>query len=95
MAIKVCININSTQISEKHAVKYPRLIRSHGCVIRGNNMRRILEVGRDQWKLENGYGMRWKVECTFSDLKRILLDPNLDIFYYKRVCARILRLIAI
>ena len=74
MGIKVCININSTQISEKHAVKYPRLIRSHGCVVRGNHMRRILEVGRDQWKSENGYNMRWKVECTFSDLKRILLD---------------------
>ena len=74
MGIRVCININSTQISEKHAVKYPRLIRSHGCVVRGNHMRRILEVGRDQWKVENGYGMRWKVECTFSDLKRMLLD---------------------
>ena len=37
-------------------------------------MRRILEVGCDQWKVENGYGMRWKVECTFSDLKRMLLD---------------------
>jgi len=37
-------------------------------------MRRILSVGRDPWKSENGYEMKWKVECTFSDLKRILLD---------------------
>ncbi len=74
MGIRVCININSTQVSEKHAAKYPSLIRSHGCVVRGNHMRRILEVGRDQWKSENGYNMRWKVECTFSDLKRMLLD---------------------
>ena len=66
MGIKVCININSTQISEKHAVKYLRLIRSHGCVVRGNNMRRILEVGRDQWKLENGYGMRWSERSQTS-----------------------------
>ena len=33
MWIKVCINIKRTWISEKHAVKYPKLIRSHGCVI--------------------------------------------------------------
>ncbi len=35
-----------------------------------------LEVmnGRDQWKLEVGYNMRWKVECTFSDLKRLFGD---------------------
>ena len=39
-----------------------------------NHMRRILEVGRDQWRSENGYNMRWKVEYTFSDLKRMLLD---------------------
>ena len=37
-------------------------------------MRCILEVERDQWKSENGYNMRWKVECTFSDLKRMFLD---------------------
>ena len=34
-------------------------------------MKRILEVGKDQWKIETEYGMRWKVECTFSDLKRL------------------------
>ena len=37
-------------------------------------MTRILEIRRDEWKKENGYPMRWKVECTFSDLKRILID---------------------
>lgn len=43
-------------------------------MVRGNHMRRILSVGRGPWKSENGYEMKWKVECTFSDLKRILLD---------------------
>ena len=37
-------------------------------------MRRILEIGRDKWKKEMGYGVRWKVECTFSDPKRMLMD---------------------
>ena len=37
-------------------------------------MKRIMAVGRDQWKLEVGYNMMWKVECTFSDLKRLFGD---------------------
>lgn len=37
-------------------------------------MVRILEVGMDQWKLEVGYGRRWKVERKFSDLKRLFGD---------------------
>ena len=41
---------------------------------RGRQIRRIVEVGRDQWKQEMGYGRRWKVECTFSDLKRLFGD---------------------
>ena len=49
-------------------------IRGHGCMPRGMQKNRILEIGRDEWKKENGYGTRWKVECTFSDLKRILMD---------------------
>ena len=37
-------------------------------------MARILKIGRDKWKKENGYGRRWKVECTFSDAKRLFGD---------------------
>ena len=51
MGIKVCININSTQVSERHAAKYPSLIRSHGCVVRGNHMRR-------SWRSEGTNGGR-------------------------------------
>lgn len=30
--------------------------------------------GGDRWKEEVGYGKRWKVECTFSDIKRLFGD---------------------
>ena len=73
MGIGVCININSPQLRKQMPTGCNR-IRSHGCMPRGMQMKRILEIGRDEWKKENGYGMRWKVECTFSDLKRILMD---------------------
>ena len=73
MGIKVCINIKSPQLGKfDPGTRYEA--RNHGCLPRGQQMRRILEIGRDEWKKENGYGMRWKVECTFSDLKRILTD---------------------
>lgn len=73
MGIKVCINIKSPQLVKfDPGTRYEA--RNHGCLPRGQQMRRILEIGRDEWKKENGYGMRWKVECTFSDLKRILTD---------------------
>ena len=68
--IRVVININSSQIG-KHAPDRPSRIRAYGCWVRANEMKRILEVGKDQWRIETGYGMRWKVECTFSDLKRL------------------------
>ena len=73
MGIGVCININSPQLGKQMPTGRNH-IRSHGCMPRGMQMKRILEIGRDEWKKENGYGMRWKVECTFSDLKRILMD---------------------
>ena len=28
---------------------------------------------KNAWKKENGYGVKWKVECIFSVLKRILM----------------------
>ena len=73
LELGVCININSPQLG-KQIPTGRNHIRSHGCMPRGMQMKRILEIGRDEWKKENGYGMRWKVECTFSDLKRILMD---------------------
>ncbi len=48
--------------------------RFKGCSVRGKHILRILEVGREQWKGEVGYGTRWKVESTFSDLKRMFGD---------------------
>lgn len=41
---------------------------------RTKHVRRILEIGREKWKEEVGYSMRWKVEAAFSDLKRKLGD---------------------
>ncbi|MBE6525816.1 MAG: IS5 family transposase [Thermoplasmata archaeon] len=74
MGIKVCFNIKSSQLNKKFAPTGKFEVRAHGCLIRAKHMTRILEIGRDEWKKENGYPMRWKVECTFSDLKRILMD---------------------
>ena len=68
--IDVAININSSQL-KKNVPDYPGRIRSHGSVTRGKEMARILKIGRDEWKREKGYGRRWKVECTFSDDKRL------------------------
>ena len=73
MGMDVCINIKSMQLKKQRPTGNNH-IRSHGCLPRGIQMKRIDEIGRDQWKKEMGYGMRWKVECTFSDLKRILMD---------------------
>lgn len=44
--------------------------KAHGCWSRAKHVRRILKVGRQKWKDEVGYSRRWKVEATFSDLKR-------------------------
>ena len=71
--IDVAINIRNSQL-KKNVPDYPGKIRSHGCMPRGREMARILEVGRDQWKKEKGYGKRWKVECTISDDKRLFGD---------------------
>ena len=71
--IHVAININSSQLG-KYMPDRPSRIRAYGCAVRAKHMKRIMTVGRDQWKLEVGYNMRWKVECTFSDLKRLFGD---------------------
>ena len=73
MGIEVAINIKTSQLG-RDAPSGHYKGRSHGCMARGRQIRRIVEVGRDQWKQEMGYGRRWKVECTFSDLKRLFGD---------------------
>lgn len=73
MGIEVVINIKSPQLGRDRPTGNCR-IRCKGYPQRRRHMVRILEVGRDQWKLEVGYGRRWKVECTFSDLKRLFGD---------------------
>ena len=45
-----------------------------GCAVRAKHVLRILEVGREKWKEEVGYSRRWRVEGTFSDLKRMFGD---------------------
>ena len=73
MGIQVAINIKSSELGYR-APKQSRHVSSKGCLTRRGAIVRIFDVGRDQWKLEVGYGMRWKVECTFSDLKRLFGD---------------------
>jgi len=53
-----------------------------GCAPRGLQAIRREEIGVEAWKVEVGYGRRWKVECAFSDFKRLLSETlrsrNLD-----------------
>jgi len=48
--------------------------RFRGCSSRGLQALRRIEIGEHAWKVEVGYGIRWKVECTFSDFKRLFGD---------------------
>jgi len=48
--------------------------RFKGCSSRGLQVLRKMEIGEHAWKVEVGYGTRWKVECTFSDFKRMFGD---------------------
>jgi len=49
-------------------------VRSRGCPKRAAHVRKIRDEGREKWKSDIGYGRRWKIECTFSDLKRMFGD---------------------
>ena len=71
--IQVAINIKSSELGRDSPERSDR-IKCKGSLPRRAAMIRIFETGRDQWKTEIGYGMRWKVECTFSDLKRLFGD---------------------
>jgi len=68
--IEYRVNIRSSLI-KKHV---GRKIRSNGCPVRAAHIRTIIKNGADAWKKEIGYGIRWKVECVFSDLKRMFGD---------------------
>jgi len=48
--------------------------KAKGCMERKKQVERILKDGRDAWKESVGYGRRWKVESTFSDIKRMFGD---------------------
>lgn len=74
LGMEVAINIRSSQLKKYGTTDGHFRGRSYGCMERGSQIKRIKKIGRDQWKLEIGYGMRWKVECTFSDLKRLFGD---------------------
>ncbi len=43
----------------------------NGCEARGEAARLWCSLPYDEWKRVSGYGTRWKLECVFSDLKRI------------------------
>jgi hypothetical protein len=45
-----------------------------GCSARGLQVIRRMKIGEHAWKAEVGYGIRWKVECAFSDFKRLFGD---------------------
>ena len=73
MRIDVVINIRSSSLGKYAPTGYQK-VSCKGSFARRRQIVRILQIGRDEWKLEMGYGMRWKVECTFSDLKRLFGD---------------------
>ena len=43
-----------------------------GSTARGMMVRRIREIGLEEWKREVDYGKRWRVEIFFSALKRTM-----------------------
>ncbi|MCL4333318.1 MAG: hypothetical protein M1424_01415 [Candidatus Thermoplasmatota archaeon] len=47
-----------------------RSLSSGGSSARGRMVRRIMEIGLEEWKREVDYGKRWRVEIFFSALKR-------------------------
>jgi IS5 family transposase len=48
--------------------------RFRGCSSRGLQVIRRMRIGEHAWKVEVGYGIRWKAECAFSDFKRLFGD---------------------
>lgn len=48
--------------------------KSRGCVERGNMAKLWIRCEGENWAELTGYGFRWKIECTFSDLKRMVSE---------------------
>lgn len=48
--------------------------RNRGCSARGEAVREWCSLPYDEWVEATGYGIRWKVEVVFSDMKRILSE---------------------
>lgn len=48
--------------------------RTNGCGARGQAARQWVACGGKGWAKLTGYGFRWKIECTFSDLKRLISE---------------------
>ena len=71
LGIEYIANINSPLNQKKRSASSGRF---RGCAVRALHVQRIMEVGRNQWKNEVGYSRRWRVEGTFSDLKRMFGD---------------------
>ena len=71
MGIEFIANINGVFDPKKRGHGSGRF---RGCVMRAKHVLRILEVGRERWKEEVGYSRRWRIEGTFSDLKRMFGD---------------------
>ena len=46
--------------------------KSRGCMARGRAAAEWCSLPYDEWVERTGYGRRWKVECTFSDFKRLI-----------------------
>ena len=48
--------------------------KSEGCMEMGEAKRLWNSLPYDEWVRVSGYGVRWKVECGFSDLKRVTAE---------------------
>lgn len=46
--------------------------KSRGCMARGRAAAEWCSMPYNEWVERTGYGRRWKVECTFSDFKRLI-----------------------
>ena len=47
---------------------------NNGCLARGEAARCWCALPYDEWVEMTGYGRRWKVECVFSDIKRLISE---------------------
>ena len=48
--------------------------KSNGCMARGRAAVEWCSMPYNEWVEKSGYGLRWKIECTFSDFKRVISE---------------------